>query len=377
MEQTKKANSRNGFIDILRVVFALLVVEYHLYDAGDVGYPLGKIGVEYFVILSGFLFFLGWKRRVSSEASLEDRLCYWKNYMVQRFFRFFWYALIAFIVTFLVVRVWRDGIVSVGGLANALSGDIWEILLIKMNGLNRGANMLNGPVWTLSSMLLAEFFILGMLTWGSKFFLSFFMPASMLCGFGYWVNMEVAAINKFLGLFTFGTLRVYLLTCFGIVSYLICEKILKQVEFTVLGRWLLTFIEVATYIGVLIVAYNRNSRNWQFVCICSMSIAIAIGFSKHSYTSTIFKSNRVTNFLADYSFGVYLIHKAVLYVLEAKYPDVQIQLEHEGEFIVAVIVIGLIYTLFMYGFMRALPHMKKTAEFLLIQPKSVLAEKKQ
>lgn len=364
-----KAKQRNGFIDILRVMFALLLVEYHFHESGEFGYQMGKIGVEFFVVLSGFLFFTGWRRALEPDAQLEKQLQYWKSYMIKRFFRFFWYALVAFAAAFLVVRVWRDGIHSFSGLADALSGDIWEISLVTMNGLNRGKYLLNGPAWTLSSMLLAEFFILGMLTWGkSKFFLSFFMPASMLCGFGYWVNMADASIKQFLGLFTFGTLRVYLLICCGIISYLFYENVLKQLQFTVFGKWILTLIEILLYTGVFVIACERSTRNWQYVCICAITIAIAISFSNHSYTAVVFKSNRITNFLADYSLGIFLTHMTVLDVFEEIYPKVEIRLNYEMNFMVVMLVVSFVYTIFMYGFMRALPGIGKIiSKMLLIQ----------
>ena len=186
------AKSRNGFVDILRIVFAFLVVEFHFWGSGEGAYHLGKLGVEFFVILSGFFFFSSYSRQIWNATTLGDRLNYWKNYMKKRYFRFFWYALVAFILVFIVKRVWWEGISSVGEFADKMSGDIWEILLVKMSGLNREKGLLNGPAWTLSSMLIAEFFILGMLIWAKRFFLSLFMPLSLLGGVGFWINMESA-----------------------------------------------------------------------------------------------------------------------------------------------------------------------------------------
>lgn len=203
---------RNGFIDVMRLIFSLLIVEFHFYESGEAGVlPLGQMGVEFFVIVSGFLFYSSWEKRTRGEnPPIDLRLEHWKTYMIKRYMRFFWPTFFAFLGYFLVIRIWMTESLSLNKVVNWLSSDIWEILLLKMTGLNRGKlNLLNNPAWMLSSMLLAEFFILGMLVWCRKFFLSFFLPLSMVCTMGYWINIDTAAVEKFLGLFTFGTLRVY------------------------------------------------------------------------------------------------------------------------------------------------------------------------
>ena len=54
--------------------------------------------------------------------------------MSKRYCRFFWYALFAFIVTFLVYRVGISNVNTIVEISDVLSGDIWEILMVKMNG---------------------------------------------------------------------------------------------------------------------------------------------------------------------------------------------------------------------------------------------------
>ena len=172
----------NGFIDVMRLGFAGIVMMHHFYSNGQKHFPGGGFGVEYFAILAGFLMFSAWERHQASGLPLNKRQQYWLGYMKRRYVKFFWYCLVAFVIVFLTVRIWRDKVDSIAGVSDALSVDIWEIILIKMNGLNCGKGTLNAPAWTMNCMLLAEFFILGMLTFVGQKFLVFFMPLSVLLG---------------------------------------------------------------------------------------------------------------------------------------------------------------------------------------------------
>ena len=54
------ADKRNVVIDILRIVFALIVVAFHFFSDGVDLFYGGRFGVEFFVVLSGFLFYSSW-----------------------------------------------------------------------------------------------------------------------------------------------------------------------------------------------------------------------------------------------------------------------------------------------------------------------------
>ncbi len=360
-------SKRNGVVDIMRLVFAFLVMEFHFCDTGAAGWTLGKIGVEFFVILSGFLFYKSYMAKTAGmEGRLDARLGYIKQYMLKRYVRFFWYAFFAFVATFILRRVIINGDRAPELIVDRLSGDIWEMLLVNMTGINRGKSPLNVS-WTLSSMLIAEFFILGMLTWNRKLFLSLLMPVSLMFGMSYWINIETASVTIFLGLFTFGTLRVYLLTCFGIITYYICKK-LQEIDFTVFGRICLTVLEWALYFGVCYIAYAKNSRNWQFCSILAIMGALAISFSQKNYVPKFLLGSRFAGFLGELSFALYLTHSPVRNVFSKLWPQLEQRLQHNGEYLLVCAAVGIVYTLFMMGFFKLLPYIKKGIGKCLIKP---------
>lgn len=129
----KSLTQRNGLIDIMRLGFAGVVMMYHFYS-GEKHFPGGYMGVEFFMILAGFLMFSAWDRNHVSTLPIEERQHYWLDYMKKRYVRFFWYCLIAFVLAFFVARVWLGKLHGITYICDIFSEDIWEILLVKFLG---------------------------------------------------------------------------------------------------------------------------------------------------------------------------------------------------------------------------------------------------
>ena len=355
----------NGFIDVMRLGFAGIVMMYHFYSNGEKHFPGGFTGVEFFTILAGFLMFSAWERHRASELPLKERQRYWLEYMRKRYVRFFWYGFIAFVLAFFTIRIWHDNIYGVGKISDALSEDAWEILLVKMLGINQGKGMLNPPAWTLVCMLFAEFLILGMLTFVGQKFLVFFMPLSVIFGSGYWIN-NYTALGDFSAFFTFGMLRIYVLTCCGILSYWICQKI-KAVPFSTIGRWVLTGAELTGYTVCMLIVLYRNGRYYQFCFILVTMFVLAVSFSGKSFAGSILPANRITNFCAELSLSVYLTHYTVLRVFRYLYEDINELYRQKFVFLCCALAAALGYTYIMRGVFKMLPIVKEKLKRVMLE----------
>lgn len=335
---TKKR--RNGLIDVLRLCFAFLIMMYHFYG-GEGRFVGGRFGVEYFIILSGFLFFMSWELKNPDTRSLDDSIHYWKSYTLKRYFQLFGYGLIGFLFSFVVQYFYLTPVTSLKTLLGILTSDIWEVLLIKPLGLNCGKALINSPAWTLGCMLFAEFLIGGMLVFHKKFFLLVLMPLSALIGVAYWLNLEDTRYNDFLGFITFGQLRVYILTCLGIYSYWIYTYLIK-INFSAAGRALLTSIELLSYILCLFLTYSETSQNIELCIMLMLVCALAISFSGKSYSTQWVPSGKFTSFCASFSLVVYLSHSPVRKIYNATLRTTE---EHDAqafEYFIFAIAVALV-----------------------------------
>lgn len=355
--------SRNGLIDIMRLGFAALVMMFHFYSDRK-HFIGGFLGVEFFMILAGFLMFSAWNYKNISSLPEPKRQSYWLRYMKERYCRFFWYCLIAFILAFLALRIWRDRLSGIVNIFDALSGDIWEILLVSMNGIGKG--MLNGPAWTLSCMLFAQFAILGLLTLWQKPFLLLIMPLGIIFGTGYWANLESLSTMSFLPFFTVGMLQVLLLTCFGIPTYFTCQW-LKRQPFSTAGRGGLTVLELLGYTVCIIISFCRDSRHYR-LCFCLIIIlTLAISFSGKSFAGSMLPANTFTNFCAELSLSLYLTHWPVLKAFQYIYPDINDLYRQKFVFLYCALAVALVYTYTMRGVFKMLPIVKEKLKSIMLE----------
>ena len=255
-----------------------------------------------------------------------------------------------------------------GELHNILSKDIWEILLVKMvNGFNRGKSLLNVPAWTLGPMLFVEFIILGMMVYFEKPFLTLLMPVSLIAGTGCWMNMETISANDWIGLFNFGVLRIYVLTCCGIYAYRMTQQ-LKYCRFTSLGRWCLTTLELLGYLWCIAAMLLWKSREYQFCFILVTTLTIAVTLSGNTNTTRWFPQTKLTDFCAEWSLATYLTHFTVRRCYLYTYPGIRdIMWQHKFESFAVALIISLIYLFIMRGIFWMLPRVQAKVKRLLIQ----------
>ena len=211
--------------------------------------------------------FSKWKKAEMNGKldKIDERLRYWKSYMSKRYFRFFWYSLFAFIITYFVGRVWSAGqITSVESFSDYAVVDLWEILMLTQSGINNDAFTLNVTDWTLSSMLIVEFLVVGLLVWIRKPFLSLIMPCTMLVGAGMYFHLDSQSVRFFVfNLFTVGVLRIYILTCLGILAWYLSQK-LTSLKLKTAGKVALTVIEGLGLLWIILVACFKTGTYYTY-----------------------------------------------------------------------------------------------------------------
>lgn len=263
------------------------------------------------------------------------------------------------VITYFVGRVWSAGqITSVESFSDYAVVDLWEILMLTQSGINNDAFTLNVTDWTLSSMLIVEFLVVGLLVWIRKPFLSLIMPCTMLVGAGMYFHLDSQSVRFFVfNLFTVGVLRIYILTCLGILAWYLSQK-LTSLKLKTAGKVALTVIEGLGLLWIILVACFKTGTYYTY-CFCGVAmIVIAISFSGQGYIEKLIKGNKFTKFLGEYSFCVYLTHIAVLKYYEKTYSDINERYSKHFEFAAVMLLVALAFYLFMRGFNMLLPKMK-------------------
>ena len=351
-----RGRQRNAVIDMVRIIFSMIILGYHFYGNGKKHFLGGYMGVEVFCVLAGFLFFREYDQKRVAELEMDQRFIYLKAHTGKRFWRFFGYSFIGYIMVFVVRYVWTNyNIISAKAFFDVMVRDIWELLLVTMGGFNQNSVTANKVIWTVSSMFLMEFFILGLLAIYEKKYLYFWMPASVLCMCGWDINDRQGSQYIFQGLTTVGNIRVYIAMCFGIGSYFLYKK-LASLEFRRFGAILLTIAEGLCYAWCIYTTFRAGGGGLWLFCLClAAGIAIAITFSEKSYSSIFAKGNKMTDQFGEFSLCIYIVQASVLEYFMRTYGHENALWERKFEFLGVTILVTFIYMLFVKGIYSSAP----------------------
>lgn len=298
--------SRNLDIQLFKFIYSCIIVVYHLASSTAIVCRGGYCGVEYFLLTAGLFLFLSFEQ---GEQTGKQRTP--GQYLARRFLRFLPWSITGYFLAVFVQRILIEPTTSLGAWMDCFASDIWEILMVKWNGMNNNAYLLNSPAWTLSAMLIVGFFIWTMLYHYKKPFVHLIMPLTLVVGFGYWTHLPSADTELWIGFTTFGTFRTWLIMCLSAYCLPLARK-LAEVPLNKLGKALLTVAEVLIHGFALTVMFFRGERYYQWLLTGLFMVSIAIAMSGHSYIARALEKSKPVQLLGDLSMSVYLVHAPVI-----------------------------------------------------------------
>lgn len=307
MTGTQKQRSRNGKIELLRLVFAVMIVLNHSrYAVGDENCRfLGcSFAVEFFFLLSGYLMM----QTVSRKASPPDgHLGQETLGFLMKKARAMWpEALIAWIISSCVyyrAYMWGQGLPQI---VDFLKTDIWELLFLGHTGLISSA--VNSAIWFVSSMLLCMAFMYPLLRRHTDLMSRVIFPLAAVFIMGYFAYSGATLRNpsKWLGWTYKGNLRTVALLGIGVAAYPVAQR-LRQLTLTRFGRICLTVAEPLMYLSVLYYMCSQKASLKDYYYILILTLALIVTFSGQTYFESKF-NNAFTNFLGRFSIPLYFGH---------------------------------------------------------------------
>lgn len=339
---------RNRAMDAYKFIFCCVIAVYHFFEKSDAHMLGGAGGVEFFVMAAGLFFFQKLEREMDAPDGGMDSVAYIKK----RFLRFFPYTTAGLLLAFLVKRIWiytgDGGILSLGKLYEWFSRDIWDYLLVSMNGLSAEKVMLNVPLWTISAMLICELLIWGLYRWNKQLFRTVLAPAAIMFVLGYWRNSETVTHFDWLGWTTFGVLRVLCCYCLALFIYE-AAKHLAAVggRLTALARGLLTVCEFGCLALAIINMDRFDSRYFRYINMLLFCVALMICFSGQSSSGRVFRCEKAFTYLGALSLSVYMVHYPIVTVFRRLYPEQVMMERHLLLYLTVVMVCSVLFDLLL------------------------------
>ena len=286
---------KNSAIEFLRFLIIISVVLHHFFWYSSAGY----LGVDFFFLLSGF-FLMSYYTRTAIDG--EEPALAAVKYTKKRYLRLFPYYLLAFFLSLgLSVCLWE------GGALDSVADAVWELLMLEAFGFTE--NLLVGPGWYCSALIIAGFLVYFLLAKYKKTYLYVIAPLSLFIIFA-WMGHNVGNLNRWLQFDTFistGTLRGFAEIGLGCISYQIYHTLRSK-------NWgnkvISTILELACFSYIVYIIFVAGPSAKDFVCVFAMAVLIVSLFLGKSLWYELL-NNRVSDFLGWISIGIYLNHNVL------------------------------------------------------------------
>lgn len=304
---------RNGKIDLLKFLFAIIIVANHsknVVGSKNSIFLNGSFAVEFYFLVSGYLLMAGIKRLSNPPTSLGIET---RDFLLKKYKSFCPELILAYILAFTVYALAQKN-----GLPKLFMTTFSEVLLINMSGI--WVKTLNGPIWYLSSMLLAMAILYPLLRKFGDTALYVVIPVGSLVLLGWFCGNGSTPRNPlaWIGWTYRGNIRAIAELGIGICLYPIVEK-MKQIKFSALGRILLTFVEYASYAAIVYYMYARSASRVDYFLLLVFAVALIITFSEKGIDAALF-SGRFSWF-GKYSLSLYLCHHFFARNVRNFFPD--------------------------------------------------------
>lgn len=313
-----KATNKIVGIELLRFIFAMLIVLGHAWDefhTNDLPWYVvrqGAIGVEFFFILSGILMAKSvYKEQPMIETydQIGEKTI---GFLKKKYVAIFPTHAIVFLIMFVdvcLVKQWN--------IATALNKFLFtlpELFLVQMSGLKLGTNV-NPNDWYLSSMFLAMLITYPLLRKYRSLFTKVIAPVVtfILLGYLFQTTGKITPSNTVVmgGLFLKGSLRAVAEICLGASVYEVVIYI-DSLEMSRIRKIGFGCAELFAYGITLFTACSNIEVSWYFIFLFILAGGLAISFSKFSVFHHEAQPSRIILYLGELSMTIYLSQRVIL-----------------------------------------------------------------
>ena len=310
--EKNRSKGRNGEIDFLRFVFAMIIVVFHFNDIYSLGhFKAGAIGVEFFFLLSGVLM------AKKAESLYKSAACVPRSnnipeltwsFLKAKVGTFYGYFIACALINLIVRRIILNGW-SFLEICRAIIYDIPSFFMINMAGFSVYGGGVEATTWYLSVMILAFAILFPILLynyeWAAKIILPIF--AIFALGYMYMTCGRIREIDRTVGIFRGGMLRGLAEMSLGVLAWEISKKI-KSIRFTAFSEWVLVLVKILSYAGIIVFGCSSLDKKNDIFAILLCTCGIALSFSEVGKT---LPDSALSRWLGKISLPVYLIHVVV------------------------------------------------------------------
>ncbi|MCD7809991.1 MAG: acyltransferase family protein [Erysipelotrichaceae bacterium] len=357
LENNRNSKSKNGKIELLRFIFCIVVLLFHLekylmgepkLDMGNLTIalcPHGSIGVEFFFIVSGFLMGKTIYKKISTNNQLagnniNNQLSKeYINFLIRKIRGIFPQHCIAFIFAFISYVIFHE--ITGKKIILTFINSLPNLFLIQMTGF-RITNP-NNIEWYICCMFIAMAIIYPICRKWYYTFTRYFAPLGSLLvlGFLMYTTHSLTGVETWMGICYKSMIRAICEISLGTTAFEI-SRYISKIQFSKSNRVGLTTIEFLSFIFTMIFVVSTFTKDYEFYALILIIVLVVLCFSEVTYGNKLF-NNKFVYHLGEMSLPIYLAQMSGIYLTEAYFLNLSI---YKQLFIAISITLIIAYFIF-------------------------------
>lgn len=303
----------------MRFIFSVLIILFHINTViFDGKYKLtenisffsrGRIGVEFFFVVSGFFLAKAAYKRQSSSSKLGKETVI---FVFHKVFEILPYHLIAFAFTFISICFLEQ--LNFLGAIKRLFIALPNLFLIQKLGIP--SNNIIGVEWYISCMLIACCILYPACRAFYDMFSRVISPVLGILLVGYMTHVFgfLSRTSDWAGLCSKVLLRAIAGMCLGIFSFEV-SRYCSKLRLSHMQKTLLTFFELSGYLSVIIFSISTINLKYESYALLLLTVLVSVTMSNQTYGNAFLQRKSIF-FLGRYSLSIYLCQMVALDIAE-------------------------------------------------------------
>lgn len=304
MNQTK---TRNGAVDLMRLVFCICIVLQHAVSAIPEDTPAilsrGALGVEFFFLVSGYLLACSAYRYVADGGQKPSVGIAAAQFTKKKINALMPVLVIAPIFSFILIQCSKR--VTIISILQKSMIEIWRPMLLMEAGFGN-----TNELWYISSMVLLMLAIYPVLIRHFDLFVRVIAPLVFAFSIGWLYVKDQSLLDpgKYLGFVYKGMVRAMGEICLGVAVYP-AIRYLQRFELTRLAKWLITLAEIVCVVSVVCLMLQSEGE-YDFFALLLIALLVVFLFSHQGIIADAMDC-RFCYFCGKFSLYLYLCNNWV------------------------------------------------------------------
>jgi peptidoglycan/LPS O-acetylase OafA/YrhL len=297
---------RNGEVDLLRFVFAMTIVMYHISIFFNLNYyRSGGVGVEFFFIVTGFLMAQTGYSRIGQSNSISNDTY---NFIKRKILSFYPYYIVALLIQFTIIICLIEKNTLTVAMGRLVYG-IPNFLLLQNSGIEYSGGLDIGGSWFLSAMILALIFVYPLLLqFGDKAIYILFAIIGIF-GFGMNNNGQILELGSY-SIYASRMLRAISEISLGAWGFGLAKKF-DELKLTKISKIFLTVIKIFCFYEAIGCGFYGLDGGYSSLATILCFFGIILSFSNKTF---ILHGNKITTSIGKLSLVIYVTHFIVISV---------------------------------------------------------------